>query len=259
MNAPEPFKAHANLVEFSRAMTELAGGTVFEVPGCMIFSVPYAPAMLSGAHALAADCDLDRLIELGQERLSGSSWSISVPAQICQDVKATGISGAELSYTGGAPAMWLHGIPRQLAKPRDVEVDSELDSAGWRDFWRVCEDAYQDTEYEGELSAIFDRPDTSGVLSRLYPIVAYNQRMQAVGAALTVDSDDIAGLYWVGVTKSARGLGIGTLCSAAAIHAARERGARGVILQSSPSGLGVYRRLGFETLFWYRYWIHRTK
>jgi hypothetical protein len=43
--------------------------------------------------------------------------------------------------------------------------------------------------------------------------------------------------------------------TAAAVEAGFEMGAECASLQASPMGEGVYRRMGFETLFDYRLWL----
>jgi predicted acetyltransferase len=67
-----------------------------------------------------------------------------------------------------------------------------------------------------------------------------------------VEPADVAGVYFVCTTPSARRAGIGTAITAAAMHEGREMGCTTAVLGSSPMGYGVYRRLGFEEVFRYR-------
>lgn len=55
----------------------------------------------------------------------------------------------------------------------------------------------------------------------------------------------LAGVYHVATLPGARGRGIGSAVTRAAMRYARDRGATQAALQSSESGLGVYRSLGF--------------
>jgi ribosomal protein S18 acetylase RimI-like enzyme len=59
----------------------------------------------------------------------------------------------------------------------------------------------------------------------------------------------VAGIYAVGTLPNARRQGIGSAITVQALLAARERGYRVGVLQSSDMGYNVYRRLGFETYF----------
>lgn len=56
---------------------------------------------------------------------------------------------------------------------------------------------------------------------------------------------DLAGIYHVGTLPDARGRGIGSALTAAALRLAKERGAKQAVLQSSDMGESVYRSLGF--------------
>jgi ribosomal protein S18 acetylase RimI-like enzyme len=68
---------------------------------------------------------------------------------------------------------------------------------------------------------------------------------------MTIVSDGVAGIYWVGCTEGARGRGLGRAVTAAAVNAGFDRGARSASLQASPMGESLYRAMGFETIFDY--------
>jgi GNAT superfamily N-acetyltransferase len=72
-----------------------------------------------------------------------------------------------------------------------------------------------------------------------------------VATAMAVHTGDVVGIYNVQVREEARGRGLGRAMTLAAIEAGRARGATVASLQSSELGLPVYRRLGFETRYWY--------
>jgi GNAT superfamily N-acetyltransferase len=69
---------------------------------------------------------------------------------------------------------------------------------------------------------------------------------QPVGTSLVVLSGRAAGIFNVITAPEARGRGVGTLVTDAALRAARAAGYRIVILESSSMGYNVYRRMGFE-------------
>jgi GNAT superfamily N-acetyltransferase len=56
---------------------------------------------------------------------------------------------------------------------------------------------------------------------------------------------DVAGIYLVGTLPSARGRGLGSAATLAALHHGRARGAKAGALQSSEMGESVYRSMGF--------------
>jgi GNAT superfamily N-acetyltransferase len=57
---------------------------------------------------------------------------------------------------------------------------------------------------------------------------------------------DAPGIYDVATPPQARGRGIGTAITSAALRAAREVGHTLGVLQASPMGYSVYRRMGFR-------------
>jgi ribosomal protein S18 acetylase RimI-like enzyme len=68
---------------------------------------------------------------------------------------------------------------------------------------------------------------------------------QAVGTSLVVLSGRAAAIFNVVTIPEARGRGVGAAVTDAALRAAREAGYRIAVLESSPMGYNVYRRLGF--------------
>jgi GNAT superfamily N-acetyltransferase len=74
---------------------------------------------------------------------------------------------------------------------------------------------------------------------------------RAAGHSAAIRTGDVSGVYAVGVPEEFRRRGIGAAVTWAAVQAGREWGCELVVLQSSPMGFGVYRRMGFEVLTHY--------
>jgi len=64
----------------------------------------------------------------------------------------------------------------------------------------------------------------------------------------------VAGIFDVGVVPAARRQGIGTAVTLAACRLARELGCRHAVLNATPLGEGVYRRLGFVSMGYGQTW-----
>ena len=84
--------------------------------------------------------------------------------------------------------------------------------------------------------------------------VAYRDH-RPIAAATMVFSGEAAGIYYVGTVGDERGKGLGALMTAVATNAGFELGAEVVVLQASIAGEPVYRRLGFETITHYRWYL----
>lgn len=69
-----------------------------------------------------------------------------------------------------------------------------------------------------------------------------------VATAGVIEAAGVAGVYYVATLPEARGRGIGGAVTREAVRASRDAGYRAAILQASPMGQPVYRRLGFRTV-----------
>ncbi len=81
---------------------------------------------------------------------------------------------------------------------------------------------------------------------------------QPVGASLLFVHGATAGVYHLGTMPQARGQGIATAMTVAALRGGRELGKPVAVLRAARAGLGIYRRLGFrEYIRFGRYvWPH---
>ena len=69
---------------------------------------------------------------------------------------------------------------------------------------------------------------------------------EPVGIAMTIVTDGVAGIYWVGSLGEARGKGIGRAVTAAATNAGLDLGADVASLQASPMGRPIYEAMGYR-------------
>jgi GNAT superfamily N-acetyltransferase len=82
---------------------------------------------------------------------------------------------------------------------------------------------------------------------------------EPVASALTIQSEGVAGVYWVGTAPSAHRMGLATLCTAWVTRQAFEQGARSVNLQASVMGAPVYARMGFAPFDRMRWFVCRAE
>lgn len=72
-----------------------------------------------------------------------------------------------------------------------------------------------------------------------------------VGTSIVIRTGEVAGVYGVGTVPEARGRGVGTAASWAAVAAGRAWGCDTIVLQATEMGLPIYERMGFRTVVRY--------
>lgn len=139
-----------------------------------------------------------------------------------------------------------------------VAIVSEVDSVGDLAAIRTIEVAgFADNEDERSMieslfadSRLLNGPNTTTCVATVE--IPGNGR-EAVAAAIV----DLAGaglITWVATLPDHRRRGFGGLVTRAAANRGFELGASAIVLQASPMGLPVYRRLGFRTIGTYTIW-----
>ena len=89
----------------------------------------------------------------------------------------------------------------------------------------------------------------------LQHLVAHLDGRPVGTASVFLDVDGTAGIYHIEVVPDARGKGIASWMTAAAIGLAADRGASRVVLTATPLALGLYRRLGFTAQGSFTYFV----
>lgn len=144
------------------------------------------------------------------------------------------------------PAMWVETDRLgRGALPAGLAIEAVLSPAGLDEVARLTVAGFG-------LPAVLE-PAMGGLFRRIgtrpaSPIQAFVARLDGrpVATALGVVSGAAVGIYNVATIPEARGRGIGRAVTLAALIDGRERGARVGVLESSPMGLPVYRRIGLR-------------
>jgi len=150
-----------------------------------------------------------------------------------------------LTYTDGPPGMAadLLELPEDLPTPAGLTIEVVKDTEALRG-WSYASmtgfgvhETYVDNWFDLFVSLGFNLPLRSylGRLNRKH--VAASQLFLGAG---------VAGIYVVATVPDARRQGIGLAMTLAPLRDARAVGYRIGILHSSPKGLGVYQKLGFQ-------------
>ena len=165
---------------------------------------------------------------------------------------------AEMVKISEPPGMSIQGPIRIKELPVDFKIKSIEDETGAADFASVAIDSFQSLGMSVEIGGkIFESPERM-LRPYNYLAVAYlNER--PVSCAMLIFSHSIAGIYWVGTIESFRNKGLAEVCTATVTNEAFRRGASCVILQASPFGEPIYRRLGFKEFTRYLWYMHFHK
>ncbi len=140
-------------------------------------------------------------------------------------------------------AVALASLPDAPALPPGAEVHVVRDAADMRLFVDILGAVFGFPPeagwavYEWEL-AVGMGPESTCYLATLDGV--------PVGAAQVLYAAGVPGIYNVAVREEARGRGLGAALTLGPLLEARTTGYRAGVLQSSESGLRLYRRLGFE-------------
>ncbi|MEY4577179.1 MAG: hypothetical protein RL701_1882 [Pseudomonadota bacterium] len=219
----------------------VAGGTRF--PGGPLNCV--LPLTSRGA------ADPERVIAEARTHFTAldRGFSVHAPAHFGAGLARACIA-ENLTRIGDTPGMVLEQ-PVALAT-RELDgaevsvrlVDSPLMAA---DFSEVCAGAYEALGMPAAVTRkVFSLPERWRN-PYWHTFVVY-ERERAVSAAALLFSHGIAGIYWVATSADARSKGYGELVTRHASHHAFKAGARCVILQASPFGEPIYRKLGFREI-----------
>jgi len=153
-----------------------------------------------------------------------------------------------------APGMVLDEPIKGGAVPSGAElhwVDSENEL---QSFKRVVAEAFHDLGFPKEVSESYFAQAQRVISPYLVLAVVYLEGEPA-STAMAILSHGIAGIYWVGTIKKARGMGLAEYCTREVSNAAFALGARKVVLQASKFGEPIYLKMGYREFTRYPWFI----
>jgi len=254
----EVLLGHLNLLEFVRENARWARNhTVLDEGGALMFAGDTDwPAFNNGVLRTDDRADpaelLGRAREFFHARGRGFSlWArqLDVDADLGPAAEAAG-AGKLFDY----PQMIRRDRFEEQPGPDGVEIRRVTDAAGVADFAEINAQAYTVYGSPAEATASnFGRPDR--VLAPHNAAFAAYLDGQPAGAAMALLSHGIAGIFWVGTVEAARGKGIAEACMRVVTNWGFDAGAPNVQLQASPMGEPIYRRMGYEDLYRYDFYL----
>lgn len=247
--------AHLNLIDSSRQLLELDPGTEIERGAGWVFGAGRSSHPLISNAAFRTDDDLDpsELLERARAFFATRNRGFALWARPEVEADRELIRAAEaagLKAAFGMPEMVLDRAAKEPPPPAGVELRRVTSAEDARQYWEVATAAYASLGFPAEIFAYYENEEGLWADN----VVAFLAHLdgQPAGIAMTIVSHGVAGIYWVGCIEQARGHGLGQTVTAAAVNAGLDMGAETASLQASPMGEGLYRQMGFETIFNYR-------
>jgi GNAT superfamily N-acetyltransferase len=183
----------------------------------------------------------------------GRGFSVYAPTHLGPDI-AQACDAMQWPRLSDAPGMVL----TERVEPPDLPAGVEHRAVGTareaEDFIEVCAAAYESIGLPNSVARKLLSQHSRWARPYIHAEVAYEAE-RPVGIAMLLFSHGIAGVYWVGTLSEARGRGHATRLMRSVSNRAFELGARCVILQATPFGEPVYRKLGYREFTRYPWFL----
>jgi len=251
-------RLHLNLVDSSAHLLGLdPEAVVVSEDGCVLVAGRAEhPVIANAAFRRDDECDPERLLALARELFGARDrgFSVWVREGEPQDTDlAAAVAAAGLQMVYAMPEMTLARRAEERPLPPGVELLRVTTPEQAEHYWQVAGPAYESLGFPPEIFAA--NTDHAGLLlENVAAFVAYLED-EPVSIAMTIVSNGVAGIYWVGSLEPARGMGLGWAVTAAATNAGFDLGAEVASLQASPMGRPVYERMGYATIHDYQLWM----
>lgn len=157
-----------------------------------------------------------------------------------------------------APGMVLDEPIKGGAVPSGAELRFVANENELQGFKQVVAEAFYDLGFPKEASERYFA-QAQRVISPYLVLAVVYLKGEPASTALALLSHGIAGIYWVGTIKKARGLGLAEYCAREVGNAAFALGARKVILQASKFGEPIYLKMGYREITRYPWFICSSK
>ncbi|OGP67708.1 MAG: hypothetical protein A2W27_10850 [Deltaproteobacteria bacterium RBG_16_44_11] len=185
------------------------------------------------------------------------SFTITVRKHIDQDLLAK-CEELKLMKLADIPGMFIKKTLEEKPLPDGVTLKHVTTKAMVNDYAEVVALSFTTLGMPEEASrSIFSNPNAF-LVPHIYAVVAYKDNKPA-SCAFALLSHGIAGIYYVGTVETARGMGLAEHCVRAVGNTAFKFGARFVILQASPYGEPVYKRMGYQESTRYIRYLCRSR
>ena len=247
----------SNLVDFWRELAAWGGreGRFEERDGLVLHTTATSfPVTCNGVARLDPELPAEQLLDAADATFAALGRGYTLQVEDPEGRDADLVAAAEsrgLLELSRSPAM-VRATPFDALEPPDgvrpgwVGVDASVE-----DFVHVADTAYQSLGMPAGVIVEMCASQERMVAPHLRSVVAFLDG-RAVATAQVLVGRGAAGVYYVGVLPEARGRGLAELVTHAVTQVGFGLGAELGVLQATPMGEPVYRRMGFEQFQTYR-------
>jgi hypothetical protein len=248
---------HFNVIQYHReSPLWSAGGVVQENAGLLCYAnASTFPILINGALRTDDSIDPDILIRQADNFFSDRArgFSLWIREEIDEDLEqAANRSGfvqlirqPEMVCSEKLPSQPLpDGVEiKRVTNAEDVALFAHITASSFSVYGMPLDVAHQ----------AFSAPEQM-LQPHIVALIAYVER-RPVSCALTLVRDGVAGLYWVGTIEAYRKRGLATAVVRQITNVGFDLGAHISTLQATVMGEPVYKKLGYETIFYYRIYV----
>lgn len=245
--------ADQNLADsIKHQMKNIDNVKMYETENYMIYSigVPSTDAHLNGALCLNDDF-AEEMLNKAEDFFNDLGLDYTVWVRDHADFKLEKLlkhRGLSAKRRPGSAVMAVDERISVAELPEGFKVKGVNNRQEVNDFAEVIKEAFDKSQEE--IDKMYEE-DESIIAENMIAFVIYKDD-KPVSAVLTMLSDEVGGVYWVGTVKEARGKGLGSYVAQIATNAGFDSGKNLVILQASEAGERVYTKLGYQTITRYR-------
>lgn len=159
-----------------------------------------------------------------------------------------------LQQVGSSPWMVREKPVAQPELPAEYDLRIASDERAIRAAGRISAEAYEAIGLPAaETAVLFDSPKRL-LRPALVTAVIYRAG-EPLASAMSIGSESVTGIYWVGTRRLARRRGLADACTRCVTNLGLRGGARFAVLQATPVGEPLYRRIGFEAVGEVRWYL----
>lgn len=248
---------HRNLMQFHRESPSWSGdGLVQEENGFFLYATASSfPVMMNGVFRthdhIAPDVLLRRAMEFfaGKER----GFSLWIREEADEDLAEASKHFGFAELIRQPEMVCMRRLPEQPL-PEHVDIKPVKTADDLAHFVAINASAYSVYGLPPDVVfQTFSSPEKM-LLPHVTALLACTEGKPAA-AALTFVHEGTAGVYWVGTIEAYRRRGLATALVREITNAGFNMGARISTLQATVMGEPVYKKLGYETVFYYRIYV----